>query len=77
MEIGRIDPNGDSRADVDGDGVPELLPVEFWDEDPIWKSSIDALDGAPFLQARITSVNHVESAAERDLSSLGIAFSVR
>jgi hypothetical protein len=43
--------------------------------DKTWKSTITVLNGARFVQARISFLSNAETNTEASLSSLGIAFS--
>jgi len=48
--------------------------VAFLDDDASWHASLAALDGARYVQARLTFVNHLASGASPFLSSLALAF---
>ena len=68
----QLDPMGDV---LDPSGVVAEFDVQFWNADPTWKSELSALDGAPFLQIRVTFVNDLAALATPHLSALGIAYS--
>lgn len=46
----------------------------FFNGDASWKDQIDEVDGAPYLQVRITFVNNINTFRSPRLSSLGVAF---
>jgi hypothetical protein len=58
----RLDPLGDIGT----------FDVFFHNDDPTWKSDIQALDGAPYLQLRISFVNDIAARVSPELSALGI-----
>jgi hypothetical protein len=59
-----LDPYGDIR-----DGT-----ILFHDDDPTWKSSISAVDGARYFQFRVTFVGDIPSRLVPELSAIGVAF---
>jgi hypothetical protein len=50
--------------------------VVFANGDSTWHDSVDAIDGARFVQLRITLVSDVASGASPELSSIGIPFAM-
>lgn len=48
--------------------------VRFLGDDPTWHASVDAIDGARFLQLRLSFVNDLDTGASPELDSLAIAF---
>lgn len=48
--------------------------VRFLGDDPTWHASIDAIDGARFLQLRLSFVNDLDTGASPELDRLAIAF---
>lgn len=75
-----LDPYGDSFdlaqiTKLGGAGAPDpSFTVGFLNGDPGWKSDPSELDGARFLQARITMISNVETGTTPELAGLGIAF---
>ena len=75
-----IDPYGDSFdaaqiVKLAGSGAPdESFTVSFLNGDPGWKSDPSELDGARFLQARITMISNAETGLTPSLTGLGIGF---
>jgi hypothetical protein len=70
------DPNG-LRADAtsyDPYGDFGGGQVSFLNGDRTWKASLPELDGARFVQARITVISNAESGVRPRLSALGIPF---
>ncbi len=51
--------------------------VSFHDDDPSWRGAISEVDGARFLQVRISFVADVEAGDVPEVDSLGIAFRAR
>ncbi len=75
-----IDPYGDVRPD---DTSTPPVPIFFGGTadivfvqpgDASWADDLDAVDGARYLQARITFIGNAETLLSAELSSLGIAF---
>ncbi|MCI0635761.1 MAG: Ig-like domain-containing protein [Actinobacteria bacterium] len=62
----KIDPYGD-LATADG-------TVTFLNGIRTWASSIHAIDGARFVQVRITFLNNIQTGLNAELSALGLAF---
>jgi hypothetical protein len=50
-------------------------PVTFLGADPTWKAALPELDGARFVQVRMTMISNAESGVRPRLSSLGIPYS--
>ena len=48
--------------------------VNFWRGVDTWTADLDELDGAPYLQVRLTFVNNIETGQHPELSSLALAF---
>ena len=48
--------------------------VQFPGGDPTWKTSIDEVDGAEWLQARFTFISNTETGLTPELSAFGVAF---
>jgi len=61
-----------ARLDAYGD-VPAGTVV-FFNGQETWSSDIDSIDGARFVQVRLTFLNEIATGLNADLSSLGIAF---
>lgn len=59
---------------LDPYGDPPRGTVQYLDDDPTWKRDLVALDGARYVQARITFVGNVEAGLVAELSALGIAY---
>jgi hypothetical protein len=64
FDASRIDPYGDIRTGT----------VSFLNGLGTWTDDIHAVDGARYLQVRLTFVNDIASGARPELSSLGISF---
>lgn len=67
FDASKLDPMGDL----------ELFQVQFHDDDPTWTSDLSRLDGARYLQMRISFVNDVQAGLTPELSAVGIAFTAR
>ncbi len=65
-ELFRIDANGDFQT---------FGTVSFLGGVATWRNGIDALDGARYLQLRITFLNNIETGLNPELSAIGIAYS--
>lgn len=60
---------------LDAYGNPRSGPSPtFFQADPTWKSSIAALDGARYVQTRVTFVANAATNARPELSALGVAW---
>jgi hypothetical protein len=57
----------------------DLFPgaVEYQDGLAAWRADVDAIDGAKYLQLRITFVSNVENELGPELSAIGIPHSVQ
>jgi hypothetical protein len=68
----QIDPYGNAYAAI----VPNTGPFtpNFVNSDPSWKHTLQELNGARFVQARITLVSNAESGVSPEISALGIPF---
>ena len=62
--------NSDGSA-IDQSGA--IAPT-FLNDDPSWKSDVAAIDGAQFVQVRVTFASNVESLLGPSLSALGLSF---
>ncbi|MSR61943.1 MAG: hypothetical protein EXS08_05815 [Planctomycetes bacterium] len=68
----RLDPLGDV---LDANDAVDEFGVQFWHDDPTWTNDVSRLDGAPFVQIRMTFVNDLAALVSPELSALGIAYS--
>ncbi|HEX6882949.1 MAG TPA: hypothetical protein VF530_06185 [Planctomycetota bacterium] len=59
---------------LDAYGELDQGSVTFLDGDASWKTFLSALDGARYVQARLTFVNHLPSGASPFLASLALAY---
>jgi hypothetical protein len=57
-------------------GDPNAGSVVFHDGDPTWKRDIHALDGARYVQLRLSFVNNIEGGLVAELSAVGVAYAV-
>ncbi len=64
FDAGEMDPYGN---------VAGARP-DFFQDRPTWSTEVDELDGAPFLQLRLSFVNNVHTGSSLTLSGLGIAY---
>lgn len=81
----RLDPYGEIYLDIpDANmnpirnllGTAEFVgSVDYVTPGPEWSSSIDEMDGAQFLQMRITFVSDIETFQSPTLSAIGLAYS--
>jgi hypothetical protein len=81
----RLDPYGDIVVDIPdaGDnpirwelGSTEFTgSVDYVGDGPQWSGSIDEMDGARYLQMRITFLSNIETFQSPVLSAIGLAFS--
>ena len=55
-------------------GDPSQGTTQFFRDDPTWKAALSELDGARYVQVRVTFVGNVEAALVPELSALGIAY---
>jgi hypothetical protein len=55
-------------------GDPRAGTILFHAGDPTWRRDIRALDGARFVQVRITFVNNVVAGLVTELSAIGVAY---
>jgi hypothetical protein len=63
-----------ANLDPYGNPLAGGFSVTFLDSDPGWKSSATELDGARFIQVRITLVSDAATGAAPELSALGLAY---
>jgi hypothetical protein len=77
----RLDPYGEIEW-VDRDRVHHRLgspgfpgTIDFVGPGPDWSASIDEIDGARFVQLRVTFVGNLESQTTPELSGIGLAWS--
>lgn len=61
-------------SNLDAYGELATGVVRFLGDDPTWHASLDAIDGARFLQLRLSFVNDLETGASPELDHLAIAF---
>ncbi len=77
-DAGVLDVYGDladnNQSGLAGDPSQKNTTVTFLNGDNTWKASIDEVDGARFLQIRLTFVNNTESGLSPELSALGFAY---
>jgi len=64
-----LDPYGNKRPKGSD------FSVNFLNSDPTWKQSLADLNGARFVQLRVTMISDAETAAAPELDALGIAYS--
>ena len=57
-------------------GDPRGGTVQFLNDDPSWQRDLTRLDGARYLQARISFSGNVEAGLVPELSALGIAYRI-
>jgi hypothetical protein len=70
----RLDAYGETFfVDPAGDRQP-LGTVSFWNGDPTWAADVDELDGARFLQLRLSLVNDIDTGRSPELAGIGLAF---
>ncbi|MEM7307734.1 MAG: Ig-like domain-containing protein [Planctomycetota bacterium] len=79
FDAAHLDPYGDLRMDAGMPAAPVFLgsngDVTFVPPgDESWKDSLAEVDGARFLQARLTFVSNAVTLLTPELSSLGVAF---
>jgi hypothetical protein len=65
-----------SAFGLDAYGNPNLGSTVFHRGDPTWKRDARELDGARFVQLRLTFLNNVSSGLVAELSAVGVAYSV-
>jgi hypothetical protein len=74
----KMDPYGDPLDPFFGpsDPGPPAVPfsVTYLNGDSGWKTNLSDLDGAGFIQLRITMVSNVESNVSPSISAIGISF---
>jgi len=68
----QIDPYGNAYAPI----IPNTGPFTptFVNADPTWKHTLQDVNGARFVQGRISMVSNAESGVSPELSALGIPF---
>lgn len=54
--------------------VSQNKTVDFLNNDPSWKTTIDQVDGGEWLQARFTFISNTETGLTAELSAFGVAF---
>lgn len=59
---------------IDAYGALEVGTVEFLGGSDAWQSDLDALDGARYVQLRVTFTNDLDSGASPSLDALALAF---
>lgn len=67
FDASKLDPMGDVQ----------IFQVQFHRDDPSWTTDPSQLDGARYLQMRISFVNDIQAALTPELSAVGIAFTAR
>lgn len=80
FDADRLDAYGEIHVDDDA-GDRQLLgstgfpgSIDFAGDGPDWTDSLDDLDGARFVQVRVTFVGELESGATAELSALGLSW---
>jgi len=63
-------------AGLNAYGDPKVGSVVFLHGDPTWKSELQAMDGARYLQLRFTFLNNVIAGFSPELSAAAIAFDI-
>ena len=63
-----IDPYGNRRPQGTN------FSVNYLDSDPRWKNTLAELDGARYVQVRVTMITSAETGAAPELDALGIAY---
>ena len=72
-----VDPYGDVIQRRSANAPPIKVPVQYTLGGPEWASTIQSVDGARFLQMRLTFVSDIASGVTPELDAIGIAFEER
>ena len=72
---GRQRPEADEVEGGEEQQRPGNGAATFLGNNPAWSTDITSLDGARYLQVRLTFINSVQSGLSLTLSALGFAFS--